>query len=94
MNRVLIPARAMESHVCVAYVNRAGDENRMLFCGESIVCDGTGEELLHLGGGEELAFATLSKHSVQPQPGYNYLEDVNPALYSYTRRTGPQKSIP
>jgi len=83
VNRTLVRARAMENHVYVAYANHAGEENGIVFCGESVVYEPDGQVLVHMDPETNgLEFTTISKSHLEPPEEYNYLEDLRPELYN------------
>ncbi|MGN6290673.1 MAG: nitrilase-related carbon-nitrogen hydrolase, partial [Sphingopyxis terrae] len=55
--RTLVPARAYENQVYVAYANRIGTEGDLDYCGESCVVAPDGEELARAGTEEALLLA-------------------------------------
>ncbi|MDO9406699.1 MAG: carbon-nitrogen hydrolase family protein [Polaromonas sp.] len=61
VQRVLLPARALENRLFVAYANACGTEERTTYGGLSLVCGPKGEVLEHAPRGAALVFATLSK---------------------------------
>ncbi|GAA4861370.1 carbon-nitrogen hydrolase family protein [Saccharopolyspora rosea] len=78
----LVPARAYENQLHVAYVNRCGDEADLHYCGRSCLIGPDGTELLRAGDGEELLVG-----DVDPAAGHaarrdnTQLADRRPELY-------------
>ncbi|MGD9287412.1 MAG: carbon-nitrogen hydrolase family protein [Desulfobacterales bacterium] len=80
----VVAARAYESQVFVAYVNRTGLENKMTFCGHSSIVGPDGYPVLTGGCDEEKIFladveASVVKTVRKENP---VLEDRRPELYS------------
>jgi len=74
----IVPARAFENGIFVAYANRCGREGELTYCGLSTVAGPDGAVLARAGGGEELlvvdidpALRTVGTH----------LSDRRPELY-------------
>lgn len=87
VSRVLVPARAYESQVFVAYVNRAGTEGGWEYCGESCVVAPDGTELLRLGPAEQLGFADVDRDVLLASRAVNtHLQDRRPELYGALTR--------
>lgn len=80
----LVPARAMENALPVAYVNRAGAEGDLVYCGRSCLVDGLGADVVRAGTGEELLVGDVDPRSPDPAaaPGAPYLADRRPDLYA------------
>ena len=80
----VVAARAYESQVFVAYVNRTGSENDMAFCGLSSIVGPDGYPLLEGGSDEEKIFFTDIEASVVKtvRKENPVLEDRRPELYS------------
>ncbi|WP_030375149.1 carbon-nitrogen hydrolase family protein [Streptomyces rimosus] len=78
----LIPVRAFESQLYIAYVNRTGPEGDFEFVGLSCLAGPDGAVRARAGRGEELVFgdvdAGLLKRSREDNP---YLADRRPGLY-------------
>jgi 5-aminopentanamidase len=78
----LVPARAYESQVVVAYVNRVGDEGPFRYCGGSCVIAADGTELARAGRGEELLVADVDPAALAASRRVNtHLADRRPELY-------------
>ena len=81
--RTVVPARAYENQVYVAYANRCGEEAGLVYCGLSCVVAPDGSDIARCGRGQELIVADLDRHRLEEsRPGSNtYLNDRIPALY-------------
>lgn len=85
----IVPARAQENAIVIAYCNYCGEEGELKYCGLSCVCDGGGEDLARAGHEEELLFASVTRDALQQvRASSHYLQDRRPALY------GPLQLIP
>lgn len=62
--RHVIPTRAFENGVFVAYANHAGEEGNMRYLGESCVIGPNGKELARAGDGEQTLSAQLALREV------------------------------
>ena len=79
---VLVPARAYESQVFVAYANRTGTEGEFVYCGASCVIAPDGAELARAGRGEELLLADVDPAALTASRRVNtHLADRRPELY-------------
>jgi 5-aminopentanamidase len=84
---VLVPARAYESQVFVAYTNRTGTEGEFVYCGASCVIAPDGTELVRAGRGEELLLADVDPAVLTASRRVNtHLTDRRPDLYSPENR--------
>jgi 5-aminopentanamidase len=80
--RTLIPARAVENQVFVAYANRCGREGALTYCGLSCIVAPDGADLARAGPGEELIMADLDPERLRASRARNtYLADRRPELY-------------
>lgn len=59
VGRVMVPARAFENGVYLAYANHCGEEAGMRFLGESFIAAPDGAELARAGPGEETLLAEI-----------------------------------
>jgi predicted amidohydrolase len=88
--RKVIPARAYESQVNVAYVNRSGVEDDLTYCGMSCIVDATGQTRVRAGEKEiGLLYADPDPAALAAARLENpILEDLRPELYAapVTRR--------
>ncbi|GLZ53652.1 nitrilase-related carbon-nitrogen hydrolase [Actinomycetospora sp. NBRC 106378] len=75
--RVLVPARAMENGVAIAYANQCDDP----FCGTSLIVGPDGTVLARAGEEEELLVADV----VRPAGLTDYLGDRRPEVYRLGR---------
>jgi nitrilase len=80
--RVIIPARALENQVFVAYCNHTGAENGMPFLGGSCVAGTDGEILAAAGATEALLVADIdTARCAAGAQIFPYLRDRRPELY-------------
>lgn len=80
VNRILVPARALENRVTIAYANHTGTEADLQFSGDSVVAGPTGE--LITGGTEpQLVFADVTPAPPPGPEGPWYLQDRRVELY-------------
>ena len=80
--RRLVPARAEESTVFVAYANYVGRESGFEYCGLSCVVAPDGSDLARAGTGEELLVAELERGRLDAaRAQLGYLRDRRPELY-------------
>lgn len=78
----IVPARAYENQLFVAYANRCGAEAELNYCGRSCVVAPDGNDLARAGASEELIFAAVEPAAYQASRISNpYLADRRPALY-------------
>lgn len=72
----MIPTRAYENGIYLAYANSAGRENGMAFLGESVIAAPDGGEAARAGAAPEIIYADLSKNRVRAaQARLPYLKD-------------------
>jgi predicted amidohydrolase len=82
VTRTLVPARAYENQVYVAYANRCGTEGEFTYCGESCVVAPDGTELARAGDHEDLLFADIDQARHRAARDDNtHLRDRRPELY-------------
>lgn len=80
--RHMIPSRAFENGIFVAYCNRTGSEGEFTYTGESCVAGPDGSFLARAGLGEEMILADLDPASMARARGFApYLDDRRPELY-------------
>ena len=60
----MMPTRALESGIYLAYANHSGEENGLAYLGSSCIIGPDGKELARAGIGEEMIFADLSIEQV------------------------------
>jgi 5-aminopentanamidase len=78
----LVPVRAWESQMYVAYVNRVGQEGEFEFVGLSTLAGPDGVARTRAGRGEELVFADADPVLLAASRAANpYLTDRRPGLY-------------
>ena len=81
--RHVIPARAYENQVYIAYANHSGVENGLTYIGQSSICGPDGAVLAMAGDGEELLFATTDPaHHAAIRRADKLLADRRPELYA------------
>lgn len=88
----LVPVRALENQIHVAYVNRCDTEEELDYCGLSCLIDPWGEEILRAGSGPELLLAEVDQRTITAaRRGGSYLTDRRPELYTSLapRETAP-----
>jgi predicted amidohydrolase len=80
--RTLVPARAYDNQVDVAYANRRGSEGDLLYGGESSVVGPDGADLARAGSGDELLMAEIDPARLASSRADNtHLGDRRPELY-------------
>jgi predicted amidohydrolase len=85
--RTVVPARAFENQVFVAYADRCGHEGSFDYCGLSCVVGPDGQDLARAGRGEELILADLDRNAMSASRRINaYLTDRRPELYGSISR--------
>ena len=78
----IIPARAYENQVYIAYANHSGAENGLSYIGLSNICGPDGARLAMAGAGEELLFAeTNSTHHAAVREADKFLQDRRADIY-------------
>jgi predicted amidohydrolase len=81
--RTIVPARAVENQIFLAYANRCGREGNLRYCGLSCVVGPDGTDLVRAGRGEELVFADLDLDRLRAARTRSpYLSDRRPELYA------------
>ena len=79
----IVPARAYESEIYVAYVNRCGSEGDTIYCGRSCLVGPDGRDILRAGKSEALLIADIGKNAIAEAREMNpVLKDLRPNLYS------------
>ena len=79
---VLIPTRALENQVFVAYANRIGVEDNLKYCGLSTIAAPDGTVLAQAGAEETLLVAELERAAIAATRSvFSYLDDRRPELY-------------
>ncbi|MDJ0943199.1 MAG: carbon-nitrogen hydrolase family protein [Kiloniellales bacterium] len=78
----MVPARAFENQVFIAYANRCGQEGELTYCGMSCVIAPDGKPLIQSGRGEAFLVAEVDPAAYAESRATNpYLDDRRPALY-------------
>jgi predicted amidohydrolase len=78
----VVPTRAYESEVYVAYVNRCGSERDIIYCGRSCLVGPDGRDILRAGKTEQLYIAEIDKRAIATERETNpVLKDLRPNLY-------------
>jgi predicted amidohydrolase len=78
----VVPTRAYESEIFVAYVNRCGIEGDTVYCGHSCLAGPDGRDILRAGQSEELLIANVDKLAIAEARETNpVLSDVRRELY-------------
>ena len=81
----VVPARAYESEIYVAYVNRCGSEGDIVYCGRSCLVGPDGRDVLRAGLTEALLVADIDKKAIAEARVINpVLKDLRPDLYAKT----------
>lgn len=81
----LVPARAYESQLFVAYANRCDVEQELTYCGRSCVVAPTGSVLARAGSGPALITAEVTREALAASRLENtHLADRRPELYRGT----------
>ena len=76
VSKTMVPTRAYENGVLLAYANSAGIENGMGFLGQSFIAAPNGKELARAGASPELIYAELKREQVtKAQSRLPYLND-------------------
>lgn len=84
---VLVPARAYESQVFIAYANRCGVEGELTYCGSSCVVAPDGRVLARAGRHEETLVVEVDRPALLASRVVNtHLQDRRPELYRYDSR--------
>jgi predicted amidohydrolase len=79
----VVPARAYESEIFVAYVNRCGIEGDTTYCGRSCLVGPDGRDILRAGESAELLIADVDRQAIASARETNpVLEDRRPDLYA------------
>ncbi|HEX2527009.1 MAG TPA: carbon-nitrogen hydrolase family protein [Geminicoccus sp.] len=81
--RTIVPARAVENQVFIAYADHCGVEADLDYCGLSCIVGPDGVDLARAGRGEEVISAELDRDLLErTRPLYTYLADRRPELYA------------
>jgi predicted amidohydrolase len=80
---LLIPTRAYENQLYVAYANHSGSDDGLNYVGLSSICGPDGAVLAAAGTGEELIYATADKsHHAKIRQVDPLIHDRRPELYA------------
>ena len=80
--RSMVPSRAYENQLFIAYANRCGRESELSYYGLSCIVGPDGNDLARAGSGEELIVADLDFGLLERSRRINtYLADRRPSLY-------------
>ncbi len=86
----LVPTRAEENEVFVAYANYVGSEGEFDYVGLSCVCGPDGADLARAGTGEEMIVADLDRDRLDSVRRIStHLSDRRPSLYTLQGATAP-----
>lgn len=78
----IVPARALENQIFVAYCNHSGVEDGLEFLGGSCLAGPYGEKLAAAGKSDALLIADISHEMLaRAKPRFPYRRDRRPALY-------------
>ena len=78
----VVPARAEENEIYVAYANRVGREGAFEYCGLSCVVGPDGNDVARAGRNEELMIADISKETIAHiRSSLSHLNDRRSDLY-------------
>ncbi len=81
--KLLIPTRAYENQLYVAYANHSGSDDGLNYVGLSSICGPDGAVLAAAGTGEELIYATADKtHHASVRQVDPLIHDRRPELYA------------
>ncbi|MBW1596790.1 carbon-nitrogen hydrolase family protein [Streptomyces sp. JJ38] len=81
--RSVVPVRAWESQLYIAYTNRHGSEGEHVFAGMSCLAAPDGTVRVRAGGGEDLIVADVDTAALAASRAENtYLADRRPELYT------------
>ena len=84
--QLLVPARAYENQIFVAYANRSGKEGNLTYCGLSCIVGPDGKDRARAGVDDEMLVAEIDMSDIDISREVNpYLTDLRPELY--TRQT-------
>ncbi len=79
----LVATRAYENQVYLAYANRCGEEQDLIYCGGSTIIAPDGECLARAGTDEALISAEFSLDDLQQKREFNtYFNDRRPRMYT------------
>ena len=91
VSSLLVPARALESQLFIAYANRTGTEGEVQYCGSSCVVGPDGRDVVRAGRDEQIVYAEISADTLAVSRADNpYLVDRRPELYGRLTRPEPR----
>ena len=80
--QLVVPTRAYENQVFVAYANRCGHEGNLTYCGLSCIVGPDGKDQVRAGTDHGLFLANIDKADIFASRKINpYLADRRPELY-------------
>jgi predicted amidohydrolase len=80
--RLVVPARAYENQIFVAYANRCGQEGNLCYCGLSCIVGPDGNDRVRAGTDQGLFLADIDKADIVSSRKINpYLANRRPELY-------------
>jgi predicted amidohydrolase len=80
--RRVVPARAFENNIYVAYANHCGDEGGNRYLGDSVIASPYGEDAARAGSGECVISARLERAEIaKARSRLHFLEDVGQSCY-------------
>ena len=80
--KTIVPARAYENQLFIAYANRCGKEADFDYCGLSCIVGPDGVDRARAGRGEELIFADIDRDAIRRSRELTpYLKDRRPEFY-------------
>jgi predicted amidohydrolase len=83
----VIPARAYENQVYLAYANHSGADDGLSYIGLSSICGPDGAVLAAAGRGEEMLYASVEAgHQAAVRKADPLLADRRPGLYEALTR--------
>jgi len=79
----MVPVRAYENQLFIAYANRIGREGELTYCGSSCIVGPDGHDLARAGRDETLLVVEIDRAALAVQRSvFSYLDDRRPELYS------------
>lgn len=80
---MMVPVRALENGIFIAYADLCGQEGPANYCGRSVIVGPDGDEIARAGRGEALLVADLDPSAYAQARAQNpYLAERRPELYS------------
>lgn len=78
----IVPARAQENTIYIAYANYVGSEPPFDYCGLSCICGPDGEDIARAGRATEVIYGDISKQNLRDiRKSATHLSDLKPELY-------------